>query len=159
MADTQAFHRIREVRLREGVSSRVAVRRLGLSPAAVREQESPHTDLRLSELCRWGVLLNVPISELLIDDSHVAASIRERSQLLLMMKTVRAIKESRALVCVGRLADRLADQLVRIMPELRGVKAWHVQGENRSLSELGRVAESDRVVPCSVFSDVEVDST
>ena len=57
------------------------------------------------------------------------------------MKTAMAILERTGDPRTKRLAQTMVDQLIEIMPELRGVSAWHVVGKRRRLDELGIAAE------------------
>ena len=66
-----------------------------------------------------------------------------------VMKTARAILETSGEQPVHRLARRLIDQLLGIMPELAEVKAWHAVGERRRSDEHGIAA--DRALPESLF--------
>ena len=58
------------------------------------------------------------------------------------MKTAAAILEESKSSSTQLLAERLIDQLVEIMPELKEVGAWHSVGQRRSLDEFGRVFEN-----------------
>ena len=57
------------------------------------------------------------------------------------MKTVAAIREKSQNTAIQRLAQTLVNQLVEIMPELKGINPWHSVGQRRSLDEYGRVVE------------------
>jgi len=76
----RVLHRIKQVRRRQGISMRTAVRRLGLDAGTIEMQEEGTTDLRLSDLYRWRAALEVPTSELLVeaDDPLVGAILDER---------------------------------------------------------------------------------
>jgi hypothetical protein len=50
------------------------------------------------------------------------------------------------------MAQTLVEQLIEIMPELRGVSAWHTVGKRRRLDELGVAAE--RSLSEEVFIDL-----
>jgi hypothetical protein len=58
-----------------------------------------------------------------------------------VMKTVAAIMEKAENTGIERLAQTLVDQLVEIMPELKGINPWHSVGQRRSLNEYGRIME------------------
>ena len=64
----RVLHRIRVVRLRQGVSLRSAARRLNQTVSQARQEEDENADLRLSTLLRWQQALDVPIIELLVDE-------------------------------------------------------------------------------------------
>jgi len=136
------LHRLAEVRRQQGVSLRAARQTLLLTSDEVRMQESENYDLLLSELYRWQQLLDVPVSELLVE-SHLQLSqpVLARAALVKVMKTATTILESARQSDVRTLAERLIDQLLEVMPELAGVSAWPAVGQRRTLDELGRIAE------------------
>ena len=126
----------------QGVSLRTARQTLLLTSDEVRQQENANHDLLLSQLYRWQQLLDVPVSELLVE-SHLQLSqpIMTRASLLKAMKTAATILEVARQSDVRRLAERLIDQLLEVMPELAGVSGWPSVGQRRTLDELGRIAE------------------
>src|ERR1700759_2598119 len=90
--EKRALHRIQQVRRRQGISMRTASRRLGLDARTIELQERETTDLRLSDLHRWQVALEVPVSELLVEaDDPLVGSVRDRARLVRIMKTATAI--------------------------------------------------------------------
>jgi hypothetical protein len=141
-AFTGPLHRIAEVRQLQGISLRAARQTLLLTSDEVRLQESESFDLLLSELYRWQRLLDVPVSELLVEPHlQLSQPVLARASLLKAMKTATTILETARHHDVKTLAERLIDQLVEVMPELAGVSAWPAVGQRRSLDELGRIAE------------------
>lgn len=146
------LHRIRDVRQEQGVSVRSAARRLGISMQEVRMQEEPQHDLRLSQLQYWQEVLEVPLADLLLDDSApLSAPVHQRARMLRVMKTVKALAESAQDPSVQRLTTMLISQLVEVMPELKEVSAWHSVGQRRTQDEMGRIVE--RTIPDSFFGD------
>ena len=136
------FHRIQEIRRREGVSLRSAARNLGLDARTVREQEQSTQDLKISDLQRWQRALDVPIAELLVEsDEALSGPIMERARMVRLMKTAAAIQERAAGSRVARLAEMLVEQIVEIMPELKEVGPWHSVGQRRSSHDFGRTFE------------------
>jgi hypothetical protein len=69
-----------------------------------------------------------------------------------LMKTSLALLEQADQEAVRLMAQTLVDQLVEIMPELRGVSAWHAVGKRRRLDELGIAAH--RTLSDDVFVDL-----
>jgi transcriptional regulator with XRE-family HTH domain len=137
-----ALHRIQEVRRLQGMSLRTAARQLGTDIRSIRAQEQSTTDLRLSDLYNWQRALEVPVSELLVDeDASLSRPVRERGAMLKIMKTARSLVESTAPGPARRMAENLVEQLLELMPELKDVSPWHSVGQRRSLDELGRIAE------------------
>jgi transcriptional regulator with XRE-family HTH domain len=136
------LHRIRTVRRLQDVSLRTAARHLGTSVRHVRIQESEFSDLKLSELYQWQALLDVPVEELLVEPtSPLSRCVTERARLVRVMKTATAILEAASTPQMVCLAERLVEQLIELMPELREVGPWHAVGRRRSSDELGRIAE------------------
>ena len=145
------FHRVRTVRLQQGVSLRSAARQMGNDIRSLRLQEQESTDLRLSDLHKWQKALDVPLSELVEEtDEPLSRPVMERARMIRLMKTAAAIHE-RAPVAIQRMAQMLVDQLVEVMPELEDVSPWHQFGQRRSLDEYGRVI--DRRISDDVFGD------
>jgi len=134
----QQLSRIRE---REGISLRAMARRLGTDIQTVRRQEEQSADLSLSDLYRWQEALGVPISELLVDSETMSDPVRNRAQLVRLMKTVAAIQERAKQPAIQRMAQMMHEQMVELMPELQSVTAWNAVGHRRSINELGAAAE------------------
>lgn len=136
-----ALHRVRTVRLQQGVSLRSAARQIGTDIRSLRLQEQESTDLRLSDLRKWQKALDVPLSELVEEtDEPLSRPVLERARMIRLMKTAAAIHE-RAPVAIQRMAQMLVEQLVEVMPELKDVSPWHQFGQRRSLDDYGRVVE------------------
>ncbi|MDP6447039.1 MAG: hypothetical protein QGG36_13180 [Pirellulaceae bacterium] len=136
------LHRIRTVRLQQGVSLRSAARHMKSDVRTLRMQEQESTDMQLSELRRWQKALDVPLAELLEEsDSPLSAPVLERARMVRLMKTAMAIHEQTESSGLKRMAQMMIDQLVEVMPELQDVSPWHTYGQRRSLDEYGRVAE------------------
>lgn len=137
-----ALHRIRKVRLQQGVSLRSAARQMGSDIRSLRLQEQESTDLRLSDLHKWQKALDVPLTDLVEEtDEPLSRPVLERARLIRLMKTAKAIEERSPTASVSRMAETLVAQLLEIMPELEDVSPWHQFGQRRSLDEFGRVVE------------------
>jgi len=149
---SRPLHRVREAREQQGVSLRSASRHLDISIEEVRAQEHEMSNLSLATLYRWQQLLDVPIANLLVDvDGPLSEPVLKRARMLKLMKTAGAIVQQTHSTQVMRLANMLVDQLVEIMPELKGVSPWHVVGQRRTMDEYGRAAE--RTLPDNLFVD------
>lgn len=136
------LHRLREVCQREGVSHRSAARSMGVKVSEIKRQQREDTDLRLSELYRWSKILDVPVTELLMEpNDELATPLLCRARLVRLMKSARAIEESSSALKVKRLVRRIIDQLIEVMPELDAIHAWHSVGRRRGSHELGRIVE------------------
>lgn len=146
------LQRIGEVRQQQGASLRSVARKLNLPMQEVREQEEPSADLRISDLRKWQQILEVPLSDLLIDnEGPLSEPVGKRASMLRVMKTAKAILEATECDSTKRLANMLVEQLVQIMPELADVSAWHTVGQRRTQEEVGRIVE--RSIPDSFFND------
>ena len=144
------LHRLAEVRRQERISRRTVARELHLDVATVQQQEQESTDLPLSTLYRWRDVLKVPMVELLIDSNeHLSPPVLRRAHLVLIMKTACAILERANQGAVRNLAEHLVEELVAMMPELRGVAAWNIVGRRRKRTDYG-VAASRRFLPNTV---------
>jgi transcriptional regulator with XRE-family HTH domain len=141
-ASREKIHRIRTVRLQQGVSLRTAARHTGVTIRKLRVQENESSDLLISELRQWQKCLDVPIAELLVEpDAPLSRPVMERARLVRLMKTAAAILEHSSSTRLKRMARMMVEQLVEIMPELQHVSAWHTFGQRRSLDEYGRIVE------------------
>jgi len=105
-------------------------------------QEAETANLRLSDLYMWQKALGVPVGELLSSpDSALSSPIRERAQLLRLMKSAASILQGGKTPAVRRMAQNMVNQLIEMMPELKCVDSWHSVGKRRGLDEYGRIAE------------------
>ena len=141
--DPERFHRLREVRMQQGMSIRTVARRMGESMRTIREEEDDQTDLPLSRLFKWQEALEVPLEDLLCEpDSSLSRPVQERAKMIRAMKTVMSIRDiATEDTPLARLSSMLVEQMCDLMPELEDVSSWHTVGQRRSLDELGRIAE------------------
>ncbi len=136
------LHRLAEVRRLQGITRRTVARRLNIDVATVKYQEQPTTDLPLSTLYAWQRVLESPLSELLVDtDEPLSPPVMQRARMVRLMKTAAAILERTQQPSIRRMAQMLVEQLVEIMPELKGVSPWHAVGRRRTQDELGQAAQ------------------
>jgi transcriptional regulator with XRE-family HTH domain len=139
--ENRPMQRLAAVRRQQGVSRRTIARRLNIDVEQVQQQECT-SDLPLSVLYAWQKVLDVPLTELLVEAPEgLTTPILERSQLVRLMKTVLAISEQARQESIRRMAQTMAAQLVEIMPELAEIGAWHTVGKRRRLNELGIAAQ------------------
>jgi hypothetical protein len=137
----EILHRLREVRREQGVSSRRAAQLLGISVEQLRHDEDPETDLSLTQIYEWQKLLEVPVSDLLVEPhAPLSAPVMRRAQLVRLMKTVQAIVERASQTSVRRLGQTMINQLIEIMPELEGVTPWHSL-DRRTQNQNSRILE------------------
>jgi len=146
------FHRLETVRQQEEISRRTVARRLGVSVTEVKRQEDETTDLPLSVLYKWQEVLDVPISELLMEpEAPLSSPVRNRAKMLRIMKTAVTILERTRQTPIRRMAQMLVEQLVELMPELEGVSPWPAVGKSRLPSEYGQIIH--RRLPDELFLD------
>ncbi len=148
----QPLHRLKAVRQQQGVSLRRVSRALKIDVHEAREQENETSDLPLSTLYAWCELLDVPISDLLVESNELSAPVLARARLLKLMKTASAIRDEVGERGGKQLANMLIAQLLEIMPELKDVSPWHLARRRRRIRQYGRVVE--RVIPDSFFSEL-----
>ncbi|HXT58499.1 MAG TPA: hypothetical protein VN699_07685 [Pirellulales bacterium] len=140
--EERRWHRIKEVRREQGVSLRRVSQLLRTEVRELRREEEETSDLPLSRIYEWQKALEVPIADLLVDSAGpLSPPVLERARMVRVMKTVAAIMEKAENTGIERLAQTLVDQLVEIMPELKGINPWHSVGQRRSLNEYGRIME------------------
>ncbi|HEX7449481.1 MAG TPA: helix-turn-helix transcriptional regulator [Pirellulales bacterium] len=136
------LHRIKEVRQQQGVSLRRVGQMLHTDIRELRREEENTTDMALSRLYQWQQALDVPVGDLLVDSgAPLSTPVLQRARMVRIMKTVAAIREKAQAPSIQRLADTLVEQILEIMPELKGVNPWHSVGQRRSLDEYGRIVE------------------
>ena len=147
------LHRLGEARRQENISRSNVARHLGITAQDVSRQECNTTDLPLSLLHKWAKVLDLPVAELVEEpDVLLSKPLSHRSGLVRVMKTALAMLERAGDVQTKRLAQTMVEQLIEIMPELRGVTAWHAVGKRRRSDELGIAAV--RRMSDDVFTDM-----
>lgn len=136
------LHRIADVRRQQGVSLRSLSRHGVHGARELADEENPFADIALSRLYWWQRMLEVPIADLLVESGEaLSAPVLERARLIRVMKTATALGEKAATPGMQRLVETLIEQLLDIMPELKGVGPWHAVGQRRTLDEFGRIVE------------------
>ncbi|MDR1485205.1 MAG: hypothetical protein LBT09_10325 [Planctomycetaceae bacterium] len=141
LSQVDRFHRISSVRVEQGVSLSTAAKRLRLDISVAREQERETSDLCLSQLYAWRDVLEVSVGELILEPEEIPTNpIRNRCQLVRLMKTVRSIIIEAKSEVVLILARQLEAQLIELMPELATIAAWPSLGQARDPQSPGAVA-------------------
>ncbi|MDR1480049.1 MAG: helix-turn-helix domain-containing protein [Planctomycetaceae bacterium] len=144
------FHRIAEKRIEQGVSLSRVAQRLGIDISEAREQEKETTDLKLSQLYDWRDILEVSVGELILEPEEIPSNpVKNRCQLVRMMKTVRSIIEVSRNSNILVLAKQLESYILELMPELETVTAWPSVGQARDPHSQGSAATR-----CSDFSKI-----
>ena len=122
------FNRIREARQQQGMTLECASQKLGLKISEARDMEDPTSDVRLSVLYAWHKVLRVPVQDLLVDNkqdllvdnnSPLASSMAFRIQMIQLAKSANAILEQSREESVRELAQKLIEEIVKILSELR----------------------------------------
>ncbi|MBN2474226.1 MAG: helix-turn-helix transcriptional regulator [Pirellulales bacterium] len=139
---TRPLHRLGTVRRLQGVTRRTVARHLNIDVSQVKLQERETADMPLSQLYEWQKVLDVPVNELLVEaEDPLSAPVMKRAQLVRIMKTALAIMEEAKRPPIRRMAETMINQLVEIMPELKGVGPWHTVGKRRRRDDYGVAAE------------------
>ncbi|MCA9217087.1 MAG: hypothetical protein KDB27_28660 [Planctomycetales bacterium] len=134
------YHRLAAVRRRERVSLQCVAKRLGISVREAACQEDPSSNVSLSTIYEWQKVLDVPVSELLVEPNEaLAESVQTRAQLVRVMKTAMLLRQRCRQSSVERLAENLFNDLVEIMPELAEVKSLPTHGNLRSKADVPRI--------------------
>ena len=135
------LHRLAQIQDEQGTSLSTVAKKLGIAIAEARRQEQETTDLLLSQLYRWRDVLETPAGDLLIEPEEIPTNpIKCRSQLVKMMKSVRAILETTKEDGTRVFAEMLAAQFIDLMPELKHINAWPTIGQSREPRDLGQAA-------------------
>jgi transcriptional regulator with XRE-family HTH domain len=130
-----------EVRAQQGLSLRTVSRRTGIDVKELRRQEQPTCNLTLAQLMVWQKALEVPLVDLLVDESDLLSRpVKERAQMVRIMKTIVSLGE----VCqsntrLNRLTTMLREQVLQLMPELVEIGGWPQCGSRRGSDVLGRI--------------------
>ncbi len=140
-AGAKCYHRIAEVRQQQGLSLRTISRRTGLDVKELRRQENPATNLTLAQLHAWQKALEVPLVDLLEDESDLLSRpVKERAQMVRIMKTVVSLGEvCESNVRLSRLTTMLREQVLSLMPELSEIGGWPQCGSRRGPDVMGRI--------------------
>jgi transcriptional regulator with XRE-family HTH domain len=134
------LHRVATVRRQEGMSKRSVARKLKVSIRDVDELENEFRDLSIETLYRWAAVLKVPVIELLLPLSEETPTyLKQRGQLVQMMKTVEMLRKEQHSTTVKRLIGNLRRLLLAIMPELVEVRAWPKDGAARCNDRISRI--------------------
>lgn len=129
--DEPSLHRVREVRLSQGISRRAAARNLGVEPKKFDAMENPAADLPLSTIYACQQMLQVPLEDLLVESAEpLSRPVMERAQMLKLMKTAVTIRNRAKSNAVRHLGEMLVDQLLDIMPDMRDVGPWTSHAES-----------------------------
>ena len=121
--ESRALHRIRDVRLAEGVSLEAVARRMNERPSLLKKEECCDADLRLSDLYRWQSALGVPLIDLLAEPDYGLSEIVRSA--LIDAHCENSQFHFATIHHTGRAtsAQTLVDQLVDTMPELEEIGA------------------------------------
>ncbi len=115
------MHRLAEVRRAKGIPRRVLAERLGITVRELRAQEES-ADVPISELCQWASVLDVPITELVVEpDESLAPTRLPRLQATRLMKVAATLRDCTRRRNIQRLAQTFVEQLAEILPELEQV--------------------------------------
>ena len=146
------MHRIATVRRQQDISLRTAAKRLGKTEGQAKQMEDESLDLPLSTIYEWQEILDVPITELLVEaDDRLSPAILHRARLIRAMKSVMSLVDSADNPAVKRFAHNLQEDLTAIMPELRDVSPWPSIGQCHAPHESARAIRNP--FPDEIFKD------
>ena len=129
------MHRLAEVRRAKGVPRRVLAQRLGITVQELRVKEES-ADLSISTLCHWAAVLNVPITELVVEpDESLAPTRLPRSQAARLMKVAAKLRDRSRRRSIQRLAQTFVEQLAEILPDLEQLAQKNHRHPRRSNRE------------------------
>ncbi|MGO9115707.1 MAG: helix-turn-helix domain-containing protein [Thermoguttaceae bacterium] len=112
------MHRLAAVRRAKGMPRRVLAERLGITVQELRMKEQS-ADLSISTLSRWASVLNVPITELVVEpDECLAPTHLAQSQATRLMKVAAKLRDRSRRRSIQRLAQTFVEQLAEILPAL-----------------------------------------
>lgn len=137
--------RLRQVRIREGITVRTIARRLRMSTLEYEGWESAGHELTVNELLACRDALEVPVDELL----GLEESVPDRANVLRAYKSAMTLWDTCDKKNQRIILSRLISDLEKTMPEVKGlrragndsVKSWPAFGHRRGPNELGRIAE------------------
>ncbi|MEM9659430.1 MAG: hypothetical protein AAF961_13815 [Planctomycetota bacterium] len=144
------LHRIADVMRQENMTIRNAATRMKVTQSRVKREMSPNQDLTITDLMRWQKMLKVPLADLIAEPTdELSPQVQLRGGLLKAMRTVRTIQEATSDPREAKLAERLAQQLTALMPELCHAAAWPSVGQRRTLDEEGAISQHPMPDPTS----------
>lgn len=146
---TPETHRLKEARIRSGVSQRAVARRTGLSLAEVARQEESD-NISLSDLQKWKDALGVPIAELLTDSpERTDELIRLRAGMIQVMRSLASLDSSDVSDSQKAIIQNMRHELEGLMPELSSVKSWPQFGGRRQRREPARI--ESQIIATSIW--------
>ncbi len=133
------LHRLAAARRERHMSRQHLAEGLHVDVETLRELEQAQTDFPLSLLYRCREILDVPLQKLLVDASAPPALPRAaRARMADLLRTVATILQESKQPAVCRMAHNLVNQMVELMPELKGLAAEYLAGDEQLLDSQGR---------------------
>jgi len=126
------MHRLAEVRRAKGMPCRVLAERLGISVQELRVKEES-ADVPISTLCYWASVLDVPITELVVEpDKSFAPTRLPRLKAARLMEVAAKLRDRSRRASIQRLAQTFVEQLTEILPDLEQVAQKNHRQPRRS---------------------------
>ncbi len=142
------MHRLAEVRRAKGMPRRVLAQRLGITMQELRINEES-ADVPISTLCQWAAVLNVPITELVVEpDESLTPTRLPRLQATRLMKMAAKLRDRSRRRSIQRLAQTFVEQLAEILPDLEQV----AQKNHRHSRRPNR--QSPAALPCRLSEQI-----
>ena len=133
------LHRLREERLRAGLSIRSIARRTGLPMSTVREHEESE-NLSLRDLAMWQQALGVPFGDLLASPPGALSDpVQLRAGLVQITKSLHSLQETELTEQQVAHVSNILHRLRGLMPELDEIQAWPQRGSGKRTDEPSQV--------------------
>ena len=122
-SSSEELNRIRKVRLSQGITIEDAARMMKKSTAATRESQRETADLKLTELYQWAAVLDIDITELIVDENFPPSARISAHRLMLSqwMKAVLTIDEEASQKQIKIFAQRCMQHLLQLRPDLNSI--------------------------------------
>jgi transcriptional regulator with XRE-family HTH domain len=112
------LHRLTAVRRAKGMPRRELAQRLGISVQELRAKEES-ADLSIGTLCQWASILDVPITELVVEPDECMAPTRlPPASATRLMKVAAKLRDRTRRRSIQRLAQTFVEQLAEFFPNL-----------------------------------------
>jgi len=142
------LHRLAAVRRAKKMPRRVLAQRLGITVQELRMKEES-ADLSISTLCHWASVLNVPITELIVEPGEFSASTRlARVQATRLMQVAAKLRDRARRRGIKRLAQNFVEQLAELLPALEQLaQKDHGRPNRKPLANIPPLSENVFMLP------------
>ena len=142
------MHRLAAVRRAKEMPRRVLAERLGITVPELRALEAS-ADVPISTLCHWACVLDVPVTELVVEPDETSTPTRlPRLQAARLMKVAAKLRDRSHRRSIQRLAQTFVEQLSEILPDLEQI----AQKNHRHSPRANRQARPS--LPCRLTEQI-----